>query len=238
MNTELVLKQLFPNQLNYQIEGYVIKGDAQTAVGPVRILGTVNAAPINQDIAIQLSSEILKLVQQGNKTPVVFIVDTQGQDLSRADELLCLNRTFAHLASCVDLLRRSGHANLAIIFGQAVSGGFLSYGLMANEVYALSDSQVKVMDLNAMARVTKIPVEKLKQLSQSSAIFAPGVENFYKMGAINAVWENLDTDWVSQALLNQQQHLEAYLTDQRRVVGQQRQGRMLCNQIVEKVVLS
>lgn len=238
MNTELVLKQLFPNQLNYQIEGYVIKGDAQTAVGPVRILGTVNAAPINQDIAIQLSSEILKLVQQGDQTPVVFIVDTQGQDLSRADELLCLNRTFAHLASCVDLLRRSGHANLAIIFGQAVSGGFLSYGLMANEVYALSDSQVKVMDLKAMARVTKIPVEKLKQLSQSSAIFAPGVENFYKMGAINAVWENLDTDWVSQALVNQQQHLESYMTDQRRVVGQQRQGRMLCNQIVEKVALS
>ncbi|EOR08573.1 biotin-independent malonate decarboxylase subunit gamma [Acinetobacter tandoii] len=236
MNTELVLKQLFPNQLNYQIEGYVIKGDAQTAVGPVRILGTVNAAPINQDIAIQLSSEILKLVQQGDQTPVVFIVDTQGQDLSRADELLCLNRTFAHLASCVDLLRRSGHANLAIIFGQAVSGGFLSYGLMANEVYALSDSQVKVMDLNAMARVTKIPVEKLKQLSQSSAIFAPGVENFYKMGAINAVWENLDTDWVSQALVNQQQHLESYMTDQRRVVGQQRQGRQLCNSVIEKVV--
>ncbi|WP_336930568.1 biotin-independent malonate decarboxylase subunit gamma [Acinetobacter tandoii] len=235
MNTELVLKQLFPNQLNYQIEGYVIKGDAQTAVGPVRILGTVNAAPINQDIAIQLSSEILKLVQQGDQTPVVFIVDTQGQDLSRADELLCLNRTFAHLASCVDLLRRSGHANLAIIFGQAVSGGFLSYGLMANEVYALSDSQVKVMDLNAMARVTKIPVEKLKDLSQSSAIFAPGVENFYKMGAINAIWPDLESDWISQALLNQQQQLESYITDQRRVVGQQRQGRQLCNSVIEKV---
>ena len=235
MNTELVLKQLFPNQLNYQIEGYVIKGNAETEAGPVRILGTVNAAPINQEIAIELAGEILQLIQQQNKTPVVFIVDTQGQDLSRADELLCLNRTFAHLASCVDLLRRSGHANLAIIFGQAVSGGFLSYGLMANEVYALSDSQVKVMDLNAMARVTKIPVEKLKQLSQSSAIFAPGVENFYKMGAINAVWENLDTDWVSQALVNQQQHLESYMTDQRRVVGQQRQGRQLCNSVIEKV---
>jgi malonate decarboxylase gamma subunit len=84
------------------------------------------------------------------------------------------------LASCVDLLRRSGHANLAIIFGQAVSGGFLSYGLMANEVYALSDSQVKVMDLNAMARVTKIPVDKLKELSQSSAIFAPVRKTFTK----------------------------------------------------------
>ncbi|AYA69584.1 biotin-independent malonate decarboxylase subunit gamma [Acinetobacter sp. WCHA55] len=238
MNTELLLKQLFPKQLDYQINGYVIKGNAETEAGPVRILGTVNAAPINQEIAIELAGEILKLIQQQQKTPVVFIVDTQGQDLSRADELLCLNRTFAHLASCVDLLRRSGHANLAIIFGQAVSGGFLSYGLMANEVYALSDSQVKVMDLNAMARVTKIPVEKLKDLSQSSAIFAPGVENFYKMGAINAIWPDLESDWISQALLNQQQHLESYITDQRRVVGQQRQGRQLCNQVIEKVAHS
>ena len=235
MNAELLLKQLFPKQLDYQINGYVIKGNAETEAGPVRILGTVNAAPINQEIAIELAGEILQLIQQQNKTPVVFIVDTQGQDLSRADELLCLNRTFAHLASCVDLLRRSGHANLAIIFGQAVSGGFLSYGLMANEVYALSDSQVKVMDLNAMARVTKIPVEKLKDLSQSSAIFAPGVENFYKMGAINAIWPDLESDWISQALLNQQQQLESYITDQRRVVGQQRQGRQLCNSVIEKV---
>lgn len=235
MNTELLLKQLFPKQLDYQINGYVIKGNAETEAGPVRILGTVNAAPINQEIAIELAGEILQLIQQQNKTPVVFIVDTQGQDLSRADELLCLNRTFAHLASCVDLLRRSGHANLAIIFGQAVSGGFLSYGLMANEVYALSDSQVKVMDLNAMARVTKIPVEKLKDLSQSSAIFAPGVENFYIMGAINAIWPDLESDWISQALLNQQQQLESYITDQRRVVGQQRQGRQLCNPVIEKV---
>lgn len=235
MNTELLLKQLFPKQLDYQINGYVIKGNAETEAGSVRILGTVNAAPINQEIAIELAGEILQLIQQQNKTPVVFIVDTQGQDLSRADELLCLNRTFAHLASCVDLLRRSGHANLAIIFGQAVSGGFLSYGLMANEVYALSDSQVKVMDLNAMARVTKIPVEKLKELSQSSAIFAPGVENFYKMGAINTIWPDLESDWISQALLNQQQQLESYITDQRRVVGQQRQGRQLCNPVIEKV---
>lgn len=238
MNTEILLQQLFPHQLDYQIEGYVIKGSAQTDAGPVRILGTVNAAPINQQIAMELAGEILQLVQQKQQTPVVFIVDTQGQDLSRADELLCLNRTFAHLASCVDLLRRSGHANLAIIFGQAVSGGFLSYGLMANEVYALSDSQVKVMDLNAMARVTKIPADKLKELSQSSAIFAPGAENFYKMGAINAIWPDLETDWVSQVLLNQQQHIESYLVDQRRTNGQQRQGRVLCNSIIEKVVHS
>ena len=55
------------------------------------------------------------------------------------------------------------------------------------------------------------------------------------MGAINAIWPDLESDWISQALLNQQQQLESYITDQRRVVGQQRQGRQLCNSVIEKV---
>ena len=58
------------------------------------------------------------------------------------------------------------------------------------------------------------------------------------MGAINALWPDLGSDWISQALLNQQQHLDSYITDQRREVGQQRQGRQLCNQVIEKVAHS
>ena len=199
--TESLLQALFLSGLDYRIDGHIITGYANTSVGQVRLLGTVHGAAMNHQIAIRLADEILKLIAMGDKTPVVFIVDTQGQDLSRADELLCLNHSFAHLASCVELLRMSAHANLAIIFGQAVSGGFLSYGLMANEVYAFDDSQVKVMDLNAMARVTKISVERLQSLSQTSAIFAPGVENYYKMGAIKDIWTTpIASDVISDAL--------------------------------------
>ena len=236
MQTELILKQLFPNQLDYKIDGHVIKGAAETALGPVRIVGTVNSAAINQQIAIEIAAEILDIIALGQKTPVVFIVDTQGQDLSRADELLCLNRTFAHLASCVDLLRREQHPNLAIIFGEAVSGGFLSYGLMANQVFALETSQVKVMDLNAMSRVTKIPVERLQSLSQSSAIFAPGVENFFKMGAIAEIWQDLKADLIVDALRQQHAQINTYLDDERRKIATQRQGRPLCNQVIEAVL--
>ncbi len=236
MQTELILKQLFPNQLDYKIDGHVIKGAAETALGPVRIVGTVNSAAINQQIAIEIAAEILDIIALEQKTPVVFIVDTQGQDLSRADELLCLNRTFAHLASCVDLLRRKQHPNLAIIFGEAVSGGFLSYGLMANQVFALETSQVKVMDLNAMSRVTKIPVERLQSLSQSSAIFAPGVENFFKMGAIAEIWQDLKADLIVDALRQQHAQINTYLDDERRKIATQRQGRPLCNKVIEAVL--
>lgn len=238
MNTEHVLNALFPDQLTYEIDGYFINGLANTEQGHVRIIGTVNSAPINQEIAIKIADEILKVIRLGQKTPVVFIVDTQGQALSRTDEVLCLNRTFAHLASCVDLLRREQHPNFSIILGEAVSGGFLSYGLMANEIYALEESQVKVMDLNAMSRVTKIPVDKLQALSQSSAIFAPGVENFYKMGAINAIWKDLNTDLVTDVISNQQQQIESFMMDQRRNIAEQRQGRLLCNDVINKVLQS
>lgn len=236
MQTQAVLASLFPNELVYTIDNHVILGSAITAQGKVRIIGTVDSAAINHEIAIKIAHAVLDVIAQGEKTPVVFIVDTQGQDLSRADELLCLNRTFAHLASCVDLLRRKEHPNLAIIFGEAVSGGFLSYGLMANQVFALDTSQVKVMDLNAMSRVTKIPVEQLKSLSQTSAIFAPGVENFYKMGAINAIWHKPNPTLVEEAIAYQQNHLTEFLPDNRRKVAKQREGRVLCDDIVEAVL--
>lgn len=236
MQTKIILEQLFPNKLEYHIDNSMIRGSAETKVGNVEIIGTVDSAAMNQLIAMTLANEILDVIAKGEKTPIVFIVDTLGQDSSRADELLCLNRTFAHLASCVDLLRRSGHPNLAIILGEAVSGGFLSYGLMANQVFAMQSSQVKVMDLNAMSRVTKIPLDKLKSLSQTSAIFAPGVQNYYAMGAVDDIWKELNEQLVEDALEAQLTHIDDFLTDHRRQVAEEREGRLLCNEIVQSVL--
>ena len=87
-----------------------------------------------------------------------------------------------------------------------------------------------------MSRVTKIPVERLKELSQSSAIFAPGVENFYKMGAISEIWHDLNPDLVGQAIQQQQSQIDSYLNDERREIAQQRQGRHLSHEIVAAVL--
>jgi len=236
MQTQKILEKLFPNELEYRIEDSMIRGSAETKIGKVEIIGTVDSAAMNQLIGVTLSNEILDVISKDQKTPIVFIVDTLGQDSSRADELLCLNRTFAHLASCVDLLRRKGHPNLAIVLGEAVSGGFLSYGLMANQVFAMQSSQVKVMDLHAMSRVTKIPFDKLKSLSQTSAIFAPGVENYYAMGAVNDIWKDLDDHLVEDVLESQVSNIDSFLIDNRRQVAQERKGRLMCNDIVESVL--
>ncbi len=118
-----------------------------------------------------------------------MLVDTAGQRLARRDELLGINGYFAHLAQTLDLARRRGARLITLVYGESVSGGFLSFGLMADQIHALPDAQVRVMDLRAMARVTKQPLEKLQALSQSSPVFAPGVANYVAMGAVDSLWE-------------------------------------------------
>lgn len=57
----------------------------------------------------------------------------------------------------------------------------------ADYIFALKEAQIAVMWLDAMSRVTKVPVEKLEELSKTSAIFAPGAENYVRLGAIEEV---------------------------------------------------
>ena len=87
-----------------------------------------------------------------------------------------------------------------------------------------------------MSRVTKIPLDKLKSLSQTSAVFAPGVENYYAMGAVDDIWEELNEHLVENALESQLTHLDDFLTDGRRQLAEERKGRLLCNGVVESVL--
>ena len=84
---------------------------------------------------------------------------------SHRDELLGINGYMAHLAKCIDLARRSGHRILGLVYSHAVSGGFLASSMLADICYALPEAEIRVMNLPAMARVTKIPLERLTELS-------------------------------------------------------------------------
>ena len=138
-----ILNALFPAGHEVGTFGQLIAGTAQTSSSTVAVLGTTDAAAIGHDIALGLAGRILDIVDQHPGRPIVFLVDTKGQALSRAEELLCLNGSLAHLARCVDLARRQGHVSVALVTGEAVSGGFLSFGLMADKTYALADAQVR-----------------------------------------------------------------------------------------------
>lgn len=186
-----LLDRLFPAGHNVKAVNKAVVGEASTNLGPVAVLGTTDAATVDHEIALTLSKAVLDVIQKTPGRPIVFLVDTVGQALSRGAELLCLNGSFAHLAKCVDLARHSGHKSVSLVTSNAVSGGFLSFGLMADRVYALKDVSVRVMDLKAMSRVTKLEYDRLVELAKVSPTFAPGAENYERMGGIESIWSDV-----------------------------------------------
>ena len=220
MQLTALLDALFP--LGHQISRAhdILSGSAQTAIGPVTVIGCENRLEVGADHALALAAAVLTSTRSQPQQAIVMLVDTAGQRLSRRDELLGINGYFAHLAATLELARRRGSRLVTLVYGEAVSGGFLSFGLMADQIHALPEAQVRVMDLRAMARVTKQPLEKLQQLSRHSPVFAPGVESYLCMGAVESLWQGDLAAALVQALNGEAQG------DIRRLRGAKRGGRV------------
>jgi malonate decarboxylase beta subunit len=182
------LDGLFPGGHDVREAGGVLRGTGRGPAGEVAVLGSVGGAELGAEGALALSAEVLRTVRDAPGRPILALVDSKGQRMGRREELLGLNGLLGHLAACVELARRRGHRVLALVRGDAVSGGVLPLGFMADEVHALDGANPWVMGLAAMARVTKLPVERLEALSRSSPVLAPGLEGFLRLGAIESVW--------------------------------------------------
>jgi len=159
-----------------------------------------------------------------------LLVDTQGQRLRHRDELLGINRYMAHLGCCIELARRHQHRVIGLVYDQALSGGFITSGLIADACYALPEAEIRVMRLPAMARVTKIDEARLAELSKTNPVFAPGVENFVAMGGIRALWRGDLQAQLLGALADESTQ------DERALDGAARGGRKLAATVAERVV--
>lgn len=227
MELNPLLAALFPRGADVAHDGHFLCGTAETSLGTVAVFGTTGHAAIGAELALALADAVLKVVEQAPGRPLLFLVDTSGQALSRHEELLGINGYLAHLAACVDLARRQGHPTVSLVYGEAVSGGFLSFGLMTDRAYALADAQIRVMDLKAMSRVTKIAHERLVELADESPIFAPGAENYLRMGTIEAIWPEPSAALLEQAIAELQRDPAAAARDARSAIGYERGGRRL-----------
>ncbi len=230
---QTLLDRLFPMGHDITEAGLVLHGWGRTKKGKAHVIGTTDHAAIDTRIALALSEAVLKAVaaEGPDPRPIVFIADTQGQALSRREELLGLHGYFAHLARCVNLARQQGHRLVTLIDGEAVSGGFLAFGLLADCIVALPGAEVRVMDLRAMSRITRIPFERLTELARTSPVFAPGAQNYWRMGGIHALWTDAD-DWSEQLLSLLQGNPE----DERARLGVERGGRMLAATVAQQVL--
>ena len=215
-------------------DGDFIQGSALFDGRTLAVIGTTNHAPIGYAMALRQARAMLDTVAQHPGRTILLLIDTQGQQLRRHDELLGINRAMAHLGCCIDLARRRGHRVIGLVYDQALSGGFITSGLIADACHALPEAEIRVMRIPAMARVTKLSEEFLTALSATSPVFAPGVQNYVRMGGVRSVWRN-DRPGELQAGLRAAL-ADAGTADRRAEDGHERGGRLLAARVAEQVL--
>ncbi|MBS7781264.1 biotin-independent malonate decarboxylase subunit gamma [Acidovorax sp. CCYZU-2555] len=227
--TSLVIQLFGPHHGMREQEDF-LQGDVLFEGAPLTVLGTTNHAPIGVKLALAQARVVLDTIARHPGRPILLLIDTQGQQLRRRDELLGINRAMAHLGAAIDLARRQGHRVIGLVYDQALSGGFITSGLIADACYALPEAEIRVMRIPAMARVTKLPEEKLAALSLSNPVFAPGVQNYVAMGGVRALWQG-DLPAALRAALR-----DTPTIDQRAQDGAARGGRQLSAAVVQRVL--
>ncbi len=220
---------LFPEGHTIVLEGDFLRGTGTIDGATLCVVGTAHHAELGVEIALAMAVEVLRTVRDHPGRPIVLLIDTQGQRLRHRDELLGINAYMAHLAKCLEVARRAGHRIVSLVYGRAVSGGYLTTGMMADACFALASAEISVMNLPAMARVTKIPQERLEALAQSSPVFAPGAVNYLKMGQLESLWSESLSTALRDALRTADPH------DLRRQRGDERGGRHLALGVSKRV---
>jgi malonate decarboxylase beta subunit len=166
----------------------VIGGMLRTERGePIAVIGLIGGAPLGLDACLTLSRELTAVTAEAPGRPILILVDTIGQKMSRSDELLGLNQAIGHLAQTIVLARHCGHRVVTLLLGKAAAAAFIALVLVAERVVALPEAEPTVLSLAAVARVTKMPLAELERLSRMMPVLAPGLEPMQQLGAVQEV---------------------------------------------------
>lgn len=230
MQWNTLAEHLFGPGHQIHANGDFLVGHAVFDGQPLTIVGTTGHAPIGVRLALAQARVVLETVGAHPGRPIVLLIDTQGQQLRRHDELLGINRAMAHLGTCIDLARRRGHRVIGLVYDQALSGGFITSGLIADACYALPEAEIRVMRIPAMSRITKLPESLLNALSESNPVFAPGVGNYVAMGGVRGLWQGDLQAALRDALAHSPRE------DMRALDGAERGGRKLAAEVVQRVL--
>ena len=234
MTLDEILKGLFPSGHDMKTgpDGIIIGAGKRKNGQAIAVIGVANGAPLGTAGVLPLAAEVLRVVAEGGMTPILVLVDTQGQLMARRDEMRGLNEYLAHLAKCLLLASQLGHRTIGLEYGEAAAGAFLATALATDRLVGLPGAEPTVMDLPSMARVTKLPEEKLKELAKTTPVFAPGLDHMFQMGAVAEIWDPkkpLD-EQLEQTLRN------ASSTDTRDELGAERKGRLMTAVVAKRVI--
>ncbi|KQT61672.1 biotin-independent malonate decarboxylase subunit gamma [Methylobacterium sp. Leaf456] len=232
MALDAILASLFPTGRSVAVTDGLISGEGSLDGGRLVVVGIDGDTPLGVEGALALSRTVLDAMKVGDKAPILVAVDSDSQRMSRRDELLGLYECLAHLAKTLLLADRLGHPTVGLIYGHSAAGAFIATALATRVLAALPGANPSVMDLPSVARITKLPLDKLEAMAASTPVFAPGLDNMVATGAVHAV---LDP---AQPLDAQLSALIADLPagDTRDRLGRERGGRPVAQAIAERVV--
>lgn len=182
-----ILASLFPGGHAVAVADGLITGRGPLDGRAIAVVGVDGDTPLGIEGALALSAAVLAAVRAGEGTPILVLVDSDSQRMSRRDELLGLNECLAHLAKALLLADAQGHPTIGLIYGHSAAGAFIATALATRVLVALPGANPSVMDLPSVARVTKLPLETLEAMAKSTPVFAPGLDNMVQAGAVQAV---------------------------------------------------
>ena len=208
---------------------------------------TVAAGVIGLEEAYKMAIAVYKAIKDGGadkeKRPIILIVDTPGNAPGKIDEIFGMNKATGAYQLALAEARQKGHPIVAMIVGRAISGAFLCHGLQADRIIALSEkynTMIHVMPLSSIARITRMDIERLKELSASNPVFASGASYFHKLGGVEEIVE--DAENMSEIIhrniteiyqLNSDKHSDKLGPSGRGKLGAERGGRTVRPDIID-----
>jgi len=227
-----ILTSLFPDGHDVKNDGGVLSGSAALrSGGRALVVGVADRAPLGVDEALRLSANVLASIESGSG-PILVIMDSDSQRMSKRDELLGLNEFLAHLAKSLIYADIHGRPAIGILYGHTAAGAFLATAMATRVLVGIPGATPAVMDLPSMSKVTKLSIAVLEEKAESTPVFAPGLQNLAEMGAVHIIWD------VAVPLAEQLEKLLADLPgmqDRRDVLGKKRGGRSKAHDIAERV---
>ena len=176
----------------------VIANDAMTANPkfPVVYAGIIGMEE-GYKMALAVYNSIMadKDKPPANKRPLLLIVDTPGNGPGKQEEIFGMNKATGAYQLALAEARKIGHPIVAMVVGRAISGAFLCHGLQADHILALSSkfgTQIHVMPITSISRITKLDIEWLQELAESNPVFAAGPDFFYKLGGVEEIIDSIE----------------------------------------------
>jgi len=227
-----ILAYLFPDGHAVKNDDGIVFGSATLRSGcQALVVGVANRTALGVDEAVRLSGYVLDSLAT-DAGPILVLVDSDSQRMSKRDELLGLNEFLAHLAKTLIYADMNRRPTIGILYGHSAAGALLATGLATRVLVGVPGATPAVMDLPSMAKVTKLSMEALQEKAKSTPVFAPGLSNLAEMGAVHVTWNAAVSlaDQLDRLLLNMP---DAH--DRRDVLGKERGGRLKAADIAERV---